>query len=76
MGCVKLFAISPLALGATAMLFSIAFFLLILLGAVSSNNAYLGVVTIVFLPAVFLLGAVTFILGRVLSRRFDQTRSS
>lgn len=63
-----------LALGATAMLFSAGFFLFILLGAVSSRNAYLGVVTVVFLPAIFLLGAMTLILGRVLDKRLNQTR--
>lgn len=64
-----------LALGATAMLFSVGFFLFVLLGAVPSHNAYLGVVTVIFLPAVFLLGVLSLILSRVLNKRFNQTRS-
>ncbi|MBI4295367.1 MAG: hypothetical protein HY669_04285 [Chloroflexi bacterium] len=58
-----------LGLGGAAMLFAIVFFIFLILGAVSTGSPYLGLVTVIFLPLLFIIGGITLGVGWLIGRR-------
>ena len=62
-----------LGLGGAAMLFSIIFFLFVIVGAIATKSAYIGLVTVVFLPLLFIIGGITLGVGWLLGRKIKQS---
>ncbi len=56
------------ATGAAIVIFSIGLTVLILVTAVPTNNPYVGLFTVIFLPALVIFGALLFIFGVLLNR--------
>lgn len=61
-----------LGLGGAAMLFSIIFFLFLMIGAIATRSPYIGLVTVIFLPLLFIIGGITLGVGWLLGRKIKE----